>query len=506
MAIKANPGRRKSRSKTGAKIGGVIFGAIFAIAGLSAAIGIASANDPELSMAMQILMALFFLLTFGGVGCAFIWFSLKGRNHKANLEEIAAQGIFSDQKSAHKVFYIVSAIFSFPGLMIAAAGIAETKAFGFASLLFFLISFVLYRLGLKSKSTYEAIGPTPIKLDPLPATIGQQLGGEFPLTARPRNGLTLRLSCLHTYSSGSGDNRSTHTDVIYQQESKAFIDTDAFGRQSVKFLFDIPADKPESDNQGYRGTISWQLKATGQVTTDRKVPGTQIAELMEFSRSWKIPVLLQAEARGLGFEAKSSTIAIPLQHREESRREQALEAQQSAARQIDMEVQGDGSTSIVSEAGRNRAMWGMLLVFGAIFGSVGIFLFYLATQEGGGLWLMAPIFASVGWGLFFFAIFLAGRKLEATIREGHVQIIRSLFGRQLYQRNGRISSPSQLSLEVTMSSTSQDQVKTDYMAVYANIDGKKIKLAEGIEGRQAGEAMMAKIKAALTSNLDSELA
>jgi hypothetical protein len=56
-----------------------------------------------------------------------------------------------------------------------------------------------------------------------------------------------------------------------------------------------------------------------------------------------------------------------------------------------------------------------------------------------------------------------------------------------------------------MSSTSQDHVKTEYLAIYANIDGKKIKLAEGIEGRLAGEAMMAKIKAALTQELDAEL-
>lgn len=496
---------RKAAKKAG-RIGGVIFGGIFVLIGIFAFFGILFDDDIEGWDLVQIMVAFILLLLFSVAGGSVIWYSLRRSDVAKRLAEVSQSGIFSDQKSSHRGFFIAAGIFTFPGVVIAITGMLEGRLFGLLSLLFFLLSYVLYAFGRKSKNTYAAIGPTPIQLDPAAAVVGHQFGGSFPLQAKPRTGLTLRLSCLHTYSSGSGDNRTTHTDVLHQQETKGFIDTTATGQQRVKFLFDIPADAPGSDSDEYRGSIRWQLKATGQVTTDRKVPGTQIAELMEFSRSWDIPLLSLALARELDLEMQTSQLDIPQQHQEVVQREQQQEAQQSAERQIDMETELDGSISVISEAGRNKGMWGMLLLFGLIFGSVGLFLFKQALSEGGGLWLMAPVFTCVGWGIFFFGIFLSGRRLETSVREGHVQVIRSLFGRQLYQRNGKITSPSQLQLKMTMSSTSQDHVKTEYMAIYAKLDGKNIKLVEGIEGRRAGEAMMEKIKAALTTRLDEELA
>ncbi len=68
--------------------------------------------------------------------------------------------------------------------------------------------------------------------------------------------------------------------------------------------------------------------------------------------------------------------------------------------------------------------------------------------------------------------------------------IRTLFDRQLYQRKGILSSEDQLSLKTTMSSQNQNRDKTEYMAVFAMMGGRKVKLVEGIEGRRAGEAMV----------------
>ncbi|WP_281648801.1 hypothetical protein [Parendozoicomonas sp. Alg238-R29] len=41
-----------------------------------------------------------------------------------------------------------------------------------------------------------------------------------------------------------------------------------------------------------------------------------------------------------------------------------------------------------------------------------------------------------------------------------------------------------------MSSQNQNRDKTEYMAVFAMMGGRKVKLVEGIEGRRAGEAMV----------------
>ena len=503
------PPNKKYNPKKG-RIGGVIFGGIFAAAGCFAAGGILF-DEHQNDLLFRLLMAGFFLLVFGGVGVFLIRHALKKTNLQQELDKIRREGIASDQKSGHKHMTIFGLVFSLPGLLIMVIGLVKGEAGALAGIPFALVGLGLYAYGNKQKRTYQVIGPTVLKPDPLPPVTGHQLGGRFSLSAKPRNGLTLRLSCLHTYSSGSGDNRTTHTSVLHQQETRAYIETDSAGQQQIQFLFELPADVPESGNESYKGTVSWQLAAEGQVTTARKVPGTQIAELMEFKRTWDLPVLSPVLAEALGIALTQSDIAIPEQHQQETRAEQRQEAVASVERQIDMTTLPSGTTEIISEAGRNKSMWGILLAIGAVFGCVGLFLLYQATQEGGGLWFMAPVFCLVGWGAFLYGLFLSGRKLETYISadqtdgHGQVQIIRSVFGRQLYQRNGCITSPSQLELKMTMSSTSQDHVKTEYMAIYANIDGKSIKLAEGIEGRLAGEAMMNKIKAVLTQRLDDEL-
>ncbi|GGY56818.1 hypothetical protein GCM10011297_31940 [Bacterioplanes sanyensis] len=495
----------KKYNKKKVRIGNILFGGIFFVSGLFAAAMILFGNEQGESLAFRLLMALVFGGVFGGVGGAIIWFSLKNDDLKQDLEKIRRHGIPSLEKSLDKILTVVAAVVAVPGFIIAMLGLINWEGYGFNSLLFFLFSGVLYLHARNMRRDYEKIGPTVVFPDPIPAIIGHEVGGFFMLAAKPRNDLTLRLSCLHTYSSGSGDNSSTSTQIIHQQETAAYLEPQGDGVQKVSFLFQLPEDKPESDSPEYRGTISWELSATGMVTNDTKVPGTQISELIELKRTWKLPVLSQAYASALGLTAEASHVSIPQQHQQSVERQYRRAAENSVEQQIDMQTDAQGATEIISEAGRNSSMWGTLLGLGAIFGLVGLGLLLVMLEEGGALWLIAPVFTLVGWGLFALGVFLAGRKLEARIYQGNVQVIRSVFGRQLYQRSGQITSPSQLSLKETMSSTSQDHVKTEYMAIYADIDGKKIKLAEGIEGRLAGEVMMDKIKSALTQELDAEL-
>jgi hypothetical protein len=67
------------------------------------------------------------------------------------------------------------------------------------------------------------------------------------------------------------------------------------------------------------------------------------------------------------------------------------------------------------------------------------------------------------------------------------------FGKQLYTRRGQIDNADQISMKVNMSSTSQDGIKTEYMGIYAAVDGKSIKLVEAIKGRKAGQVMLEKL-------------
>lgn len=157
----------------------------------------------------------------------------------------------------------------------------------------------------------------------------------------------------------------------------------------------------------------------------------------------------------------------------------------------------------------------MLVAFGSVFTAVGCFLFYEAIQTGNVPWIMPPVFFLIGTLILCFGIFLLGRKLECKIIDDQLHTRRSFFGKVIYTRQGTLTSPDQLILKSTMTST-HNGIKTEYMGIYAkvNIKGpngsqkKEIKMVEGIEGKPAGEAMMRKLTDVLivnNNNLKGEL-
>ena len=151
-----------------------------------------------------------------------------------------------------------------------------------------------------------------------------------------------------------------------------------------------------------------------------------------------------------------------------------------------------------------------MALFGLVFTAAGCFLFYQAFQGEAMLWIMAPIFFLIGALILGFGIFLIGRKLECKIIGDQVHTRRSLFGRILYTRQTTLTSPDQLLLKTTLTSTTNGK-RTEYMAIYAKVElngpngsvKKEIKLVEGIEGNAAGEAMKRQlIDALLETNND----
>ncbi|KZY21051.1 hypothetical protein A3725_32195 [Alcanivorax sp. HI0035] len=62
------------------------------------------------------------------------------------------------------------------------------------------------------------------------------------------------------------------------------------------------------------------------------------------------------------------------------------------------------------------------------------------------------------------------------------------LGVPLFTRKGQLLRAEQVVLKTGMSSTTNGR-RTEYMTLIAEVDGKKIRLAEGIAGREAGEAL-----------------
>lgn len=396
--------------------------------------------------------------------------------------------INSSEKSSYWILVIVGIIFflfSTPVIFAIPEEVSRGNNGIFIALIFPLTGLAIIFGGWKMRQKFLFFGPTPLIPSPAIGQVGGQIGGRIDL-AQPwaKRNLAITLSCINTYTSGSGKNSSTHRDILWQEHDKPRDLPNGTGSK-LEFCFDVPTGERTQETHNGRGKISWEVSVEGLVN------------FMEFKRSWTIPVEIGTQ---------TSTIMIPNAHKEATHIAKRKHAEASIEKQIQTEKTADG-LDIISDQGRNKSMSWFSVLFGAIFTAVGCFLFYLAFQGEFMLWIMAPLFFSIGGGILGFGIFLVGRKLECKIVGDQVYTRRSLFGRILYTRQGTLTSPEQLILKTTMSSQTNGK-QTEYMALYAtvNIDGpngavnKEIKLVEGIEGKAAGEAMEQKLVKVLAEN------
>ncbi len=389
--------------------------------------------------------------------------------------------ISSSEKSSHWILVIIGLLFCLISTPVILAIPEEVKLGNYGilvALIFPLAGLAMLFSAWRMRQNYLFFGPTPLFPSPAIGQAGGQVGGHIDIAqAWQKRELSITLSCIQTYSTGSGKNTTAHKNILWQEQDKP-LDRPHGSGSRLEFCFDVPAGTPTQETHNGRGSISWKVSVAGEINR------------VEFKRSWFVPVKAGTQ---------SSTITIPSAHKEALHSAKLKQAEASIEQQIHTKETTKG-LDIISEQGRNPAMSIAMALFGSIFSAVGIFLFYLANQGESKLWFMAPIFFCIGAGILGFGIFLIGRKLECKIMDKQVYTRRSVFGRIIYTRQGKLTSAHQLQLKTTMSST-VNGIKTDYMAIYAKVDingpngavKKEIKLVEGIEGKAAAEAMARKL-------------
>jgi hypothetical protein len=419
---------------------------------------------------------LIFGLTFGGVfalvGAGVMYLMRRGRDPQT----VSGTGQYSSrEKSGHWLMVGFGAVFILlpsPAYLEVWKEVSRGNYMILLVLLFPLAGAGIALAGLRMRNNYRFFGPTPLALDPQPGQAGGQVGGSIQLgrALSAEQSVTVWLSCIRCYYSGSGKDRKTRESIRWQNRQRAWCRPVQSGTE-IQFCFDAPADQPatrERDRSvsGRKDWIRWRVELDGQV------------QGRALKRSWDVPV----EA-GSG----SSRYELPASHLEADQRDRKMDALESANQQIEVEQTSEG-LHLISRAGRNLGMKLGLLVFGGAFAAVGTFLFIQAAEEGFMLYIMGSIFGLIGYPMVLATLYTLARRLDAWVRGGEVRNQRRWLGIVLFRREGQLLSADQLVLESGMSSTSNGR-KTEYMTLYAKVDGKKLRLAEGIAGREAGEAL-----------------
>jgi hypothetical protein len=419
---------------------------------------------------------LIFGLTFGGVfalvGAGVMYLMRRGRDPQT----VSGTGQYSSrEKSGHWLMVGFGAVFILlpsPAYLEVWKEVSRGNYMILLVLLFPLAGAGIALAGLRMRNNYRFFGPTPLALDPQPGQAGGQVGGSIQLgrALSAEQSVTVWLSCIRCYYSGSGKDRKTRESIRWQNRQRAWCRPVQSGTE-IQFCFDAPADQPatrERDRSvsGRKDWIRWRVELDGQV------------QGRALKRSWEVPV----EA-GSG----SSRYELPDSHVEADQRDRKMDALESANQQIEVEQTSEG-LHLISRAGRNLGMKLGLLVFGCAFAAVGTFLFVQAAEEGFMLYIMGSIFGLIGYPMVLATLYTLARRLDAWVRGGEVRNQRRWLGIVLFRREGQLLNADQLVLESGMSSTSNGR-KTEYMTLYAKVDGKKLRLAEGIAGREAGEAL-----------------
>ncbi len=426
-----------------------------------------------------------FGFTFGGV------FALVGggvmllmRRGSKDAALVSETGFYSSQeKSGHWFLVGFGAIFI---LLPSPAYLEiwkEVSRGDFAILLVLLFPLVgagIAFAGWKMRQNYRFFGPTPLKMDPEPGQAGGQVGGQIHL-GRPvpdDASLSVWLSCVRFYYSGSGKDRKTRESILWQTEQRAYCVPRQAGTD-IQFCFDAPADQPatrerERSLSGRQDWIRWRVSLEGQL------------ERRELKRSWEIPVVAGSGA---------SRYQLPESHSMADRRERELQAVESASEQIRVEQTGQG-LYLESRPGRNLGIKLGMLLFGGIFAGVGTGLFIAAASEGVMLYFMGSIFGLIGYLIVFSSVYTLARGLQVWIRGSEIRVVRRWLGIPLYRREGRLLRAEQLVLKSGMSSTSNGR-QTEYMTLQVEAEGKTLRLAEGIKGREVGEALREAVLRAL---------
>lgn len=408
-----------------------------------------------------------FVIAFGGIGFLIAFYSYRTKKSKSSQyiknspwlerKEWINGTIKSNAKLGMMGLWFFAAFWnaiSFPIALTAVPDILAKKEYaGLFVLLFPLVGFGLLYWAIKKTLEWKRFGVTPLTMDPYPGSINGQVGGQIKINSiyNPNISYKVTLSCIYSYVTGSGKNRSHHESVKWQDEGYAQVKPMA-NHINVEFCFDVPNNLPVSESPSDNYNF-WRLNL------EAKMEGTDL------NRIFEIPVynLKQQSAHinfkspevfPSGIEKTTATSLLPL-------------------------TQTGNTKELYYPMLRNALSNFSGILFGSIFAGVGVFLWQQGAREGFMLYFMSTIFTSIGVGVVLSAIYMAFNSLHIKMDGMNLYYKRKFLFFNLVEKI--IPYANITSINYKKSSTGKSGNKnTIHYRIVAKSQGKKYMLAENI--------------------------
>lgn len=406
---------------------------------------------------------LIFVIAFGGAGFGMMYFGLFGRKSIAAaqpwLQRPEWQGgvIGSGAKTGMYFawgFTLIWNLVSVPAAFLIPGVWRENGEIALLILIFPLVGAGLLIWAIKTLLEWKRFGATPLTMDPFPGAIGGDVGGEILVNLRydPAAQYEVTLSCINSYISGTGEDRSRSEKIVWQDSGYAEAQPALHGVR-LQFRFEVPDGLPTSEDHSNNYHL-WRLTVHGDL------PG------VDLNRSFELPVYRNAE---------------------KSRHIKTFSPQYRPAGMPQIEVaallpltQSGQRIDIYYPMLRKPLSALAMLLFGSVFCGISLFLWHQAKSEGFPLYIMSIIFGFAG-GLIvlggFYALF---NSLHVYCDGRSVSTVRRVLGIPINSKS--LAHPLIRSIEIKQSGSSQsgNTHHINYQVLAKTASGDMV-LAEGLD-------------------------
>jgi hypothetical protein len=407
-----------------------------------------------------------FVLVFGGIGLVFIIIGLRGR--KVNTAPAIMEkpwlknpdwkdGIVTSGAKLGVigawVFAVVWNLVSFPVAFKIGEIWLDKGPLALVALVFPVVGIGLLFWAIKVTLGWRRFGRTPLTMDPFPGAIGGDVGGEIQLGPYHGTGNTaykVTLSCIYSYMSGSGKNRSRSEDIVWQDEGYARPVAGVSGLK-LQFRFRVPDKLAESDDQEDSSYHLWRLHLHAEL------------DGVDLDRDFELPVYATGQN-------SSHVLMLSTDEQPAGKSPQTIESI------LPFTHSGRG-IEIYYPALRKPLPGLMLVLFGGVFAAVGVFLWQKAVTEGVMLNFMSIMFSLVGLAVLIGGIYTLLNSLRVTLDGMHVTSVRSIVGIPVSRKIVDYDRVLSVSRKKSGSMQKGSKHQIDYHII-ARYDGGEVTLAE----------------------------
>lgn len=380
-------------------------------------------------------------------------------------------------------FAIVFSAISLPLLVVLIDELKQDHLAAALGLLFPVASLFLLCKAWKMTREWHRFGIIELQMDPFPGSIGGHVGGSLLLSqvSDAHSPYNVLLECVHTYVSGTGDNRSRREKVKWAEQGIAKAEMTGRGVR-LEFRFTVPDGLPEADIEQRGDYYYWRLGICAEI------------DGITLNRQYNIPVFNTCTASRFISHDNSAQA-------EEIRQEKTLASQAAIGR-------GDFASTPLAKAFRyqnlgnghhfyfpmfrNRLPTLFALIFAGCFG----FATYMINQEfsadgilGVVMLIFSLPFALVGLVATIAVIYLSFNNLSVKVTGDKISALRKLLFIPVQYRSLSRNELREITIK-SSGSTGQgvNRVKHYQLVAHGN-NRQQFTIAEGIDGEELAEQL-----------------